>query len=887
MAASLQPGQRLGPYEIRNLLGEGGMGEVYRARDTRLDRSVAIKICKEGFSERFERESRAVAALNHPNIAALYDVGHNYLVMECVAGEPVHGPMPIERALEYAVQIASALNAAHRAGIIHRDLKPANILATRSGVKLLDFGLARTNSRSSVPSTSESPTIRITREHTIIGTPQYMSPEQIEGREADARSDIFSFGCVFYEMLTGRRAFEGESVASVAAAVLKSEPVPVPVLQPGVPAALDRVIRKCLAKDPDERWQTSRDLHDELVWLTTSPVPSTPARPPGQAKWMWAAAALAVLITAGGASLLWGWYRNQAPVQFGTVRFLVHPPAGADFTGGLSTVPTPQFAISPDGRHLAFAGTPPGGTSRLWVRALGQPSAVPLPDTDDASYPFWSPDSLSIGFFAEGKLKRVRLRGGGPQMICDAPTDFRGGTWNSEGTILFSLSNQQIFRVSAAGGLPLPATRLDTAAGDGAHRWPVFLPDGRHFLYLVKSEKIARRGIHIGSLDNAGFSKRLVDSAHRAIYAAPGYIVYTDGPNVVARTFDSDRLELAGEPMVISEQSAGASNSWAAISASSNGVLGHAAPMVAQGRLTWFGRDGRVHSEMDPAADYPDFRISPDGNRVVISRQDAKSTAPDIWMHDLTRATLSRFTAERDTDASPLWDPSGAHFYFRSNRNGLIQIYRQSAEGSTPPSVIFSAEQQRAAFSADGVGFLNTIPADVSSDGRFLVYNVTTGPSAFDLWLLPLNGDKTVGYLRTPFNEIHPSISPDGKWLAYASDETGRYEVYIESFPAPGAKIQISSQGGWDPRWSRDGRELFYIAPDRSLMSVELRPGSRPSAPKALFPTRVPPNPNVYRRSYDVAPDGQRFLINTLLETSTPSAITVVLNWHLDAASRD
>ena len=883
MAPSLQTGHKLGPYTIVAKLGAGGMGEVYKARDTRLDRTIAIKVCKEQFSERFERETRAIAALNHPHIATLHDVGPNYLVMEYVEGEQLKGPLPVDQALRYAMQIADALDAAQRKGIMHRDLKPANILVTKGGVKLLDFGLAKFLPS---PPLAAEPDATLTAPFTvqgaILGTVQYMAPEQLQGKVTDGRADLFSFGALFYEMLTGQQAFKGENQASVIAAVLERDPSPVSELQPLTPAAVERVVRTCLAKDPEDRFQTARDLLRALRWtaegeLGAAPVPRRPT-----VRWPWMAAVSTLLAMVGVLSILLVRTRRDTAAST-PVLFLVHPSPKTELMGHLNTVPTPQPSVSPDGRWVVFPAVGAENPSLLFVRSLDQPAPRALPGTDDASHPFWSQDSRSIGFFAQDKLKRINLDTGSVQDICDADTDLRGGTWNSHGTILFSTMGGPISRVTASGGQPIPATELDFSLGERLHRWPQFLPDGKRFLYHVRGSKSGARGLYAGSLEDLKFKRRLLDTSHAAIYAPPGYLLYLEGNVLMARSFDAGRLEFTGEPMLLAQQAMGDSASYAAVSASLNGTLAYAPPALPQGKLTWYDREGRHQSVIEPTADHIDFRISPDGRQLAVTRTDPKLLTPDIWLHDLTRGTTSRVTFEPMLDAAACWAPDGRGLFFRSNRAGAVQLYRAETEGAGRLDVVFDVEAQRATLAARGVGIVNPLPYDVSPDGNFLIYNTAAlGTGGNTLWLLPLTGDrKPVPFQSAPFKQIHAAVSPDGQWLAFASEETGRFEVYVQAFPNAGTKRQISTQGGWEPRWRRDGSELFYLSAERRLMAVPMAPGGtfRAGVPRPLFSTRTPLAASMYRRHYDVTADGQRFLVNTLLEDHPAPAITVVLNW--------
>lgn len=570
------------------------MGEVYRARDTRLNRTVAIKIIKGQFGERFEREAQAISALNHPHICTLYDVGSmdgmSYLVMECVEGKPLKGPLPLAQALSVAVEIADALAESHAKGIVHRDLKPANILMTKTGVKLLDFGLAGF-AQTEIRAPEVTLTTPLTGQGQILGTLHYMSPEQLEAKKADARSDIFSFGLVLYEILTGRRAFEGSSQASLIAAILKEEPPSLTSLQPLTPPALERTIKKCLAKDPGRRWQTVADLRDELAWLAEGGAAAIAGHAPIRGRWRQGAAWIAAAVFLGVCVFL-AVSNRSAQFTGDLVRFPVYPPEKTVFSGPLNaTVYAPQFALSPSGRAIVFAASAAGAVPMLFLRALEDVSARPLSGTEDAEVPFWSPDSRWVGFFAKGKLKKVPVSGGPAQVVAEGSLDVRGGSWGPDNTILFATGNSSIKRVSSAGGESIPVTRLDTGRQEGSHRWPQFLPGGRHFLYNVRSGLASQRGIYAGSLD--GNTKKFLVRSDCAFYAA-GYLLYLDGDTLLGQAFDVERLELSGPLFTVAQPVGSSTTGYVAASASSTGMLAHATAMLELGRLLWFDRLGNL-----------------------------------------------------------------------------------------------------------------------------------------------------------------------------------------------------------------------------------------------------------------------------------------------------
>ncbi len=695
---ALTSGTRFGPYEIQSPLGAGGMGEVYRARDTRLERTVAIKILPEHLSQdseakqRFNREARAISSLSHPNICHLYDVGSqdgiDFLVMEFLEGETLadrlaKGPLPPEQVLKYGIEICEGLEKAHKTGVIHRDLKPGNVMLTKSGAKLMDFGLAKSSAVSDAPSsgltlTSPVASRPLTQQGMIVGTFQYMSPEQIEGKEADARSDIFALGAVLYEMATGKRAFEGKTTTSVIAAILERDPPPISAVRAMFPGALDKVIKTCLEKDPDERWQSTRDLRTNLKWIAEGDdaVTSTPSkRDPWRerAAWVLASAFLIALALLAGV-------RYRRPLATVPVRFSVYPPEKEALSGATNiTVQVPQFALSPDGHSMAFIGNAPGAGSMLWLRSIEQVAARALPGTESAELPFWSPDSRWIGFFAGGKLKKIPAAGGPVQVLAEIADPF-GGAWGADDSILFAELSNSLFRVSSAGGAVSSLTKLDSSQQESAHRWPQFLPDGRHFLFHVQGRLPEYRGIYVGSLD--GGSKRLlIRSDTSGVYAWPGYLLYLDGDTLLGQEFDAAHLELRGEPFMVAEHVGRSAASNVAASASGTGTLAYTTAALQPGRLSWFDRAGNSYGSVGVEGDYPDFRLSPNGQTLAVSLVDTKMWNPDIWLIDLTRGSPSRFTVGSALNASPVWSPDGARIIFRTNRNGATDLYEKSAGG--------------------------------------------------------------------------------------------------------------------------------------------------------------------------------------------------------------
>jgi Tol biopolymer transport system component len=897
---SLATGTRLGPYEILSQLGAGGMGEVYKARDTRLDRSVAIKVLPRHLSdypelrERFEREAHAIASLQHPNICTLYDIGEqdgtHFLVMEYLEGETLaarltKGPLPLDQILKISIEISDALDKAHRKGFTHRDIKPANIMLTKAGSKILDFGLAKLKPqlvRTDIPF-SEMPTPprgvplphgfgpdALTASGTILGTLLYMAPEQLEGRldEVDARADIFSLGTVIYEMATGAKAFPGKSQASVIAAILKDDPLPMSSFQPLTPPSLERLVKICLAKDPDERWQSALDLCRELQWIREGGYSATAAEPvlPAASRWrrrlLYGAMGLAVWLVTAAA--IWN-YRSIPPSA--AMRFSVTTP-------GPPTAAT-RLAVSPDGRSIAFQADDFSGNSQVWVRRLESLQAQPVAGTDRGGTPFWSPDGRFIGFFADAKLKIVSAAGGQVQTLVDAPSG-RGGTWNRDGTIVFAPETfGGLARVSASGGDLTPLTSVDAAAGETSHRYPQFLPDGNHFLYFVQTLPREQSGVYVGSLDSQP-SRRILTSPFSAAYAPPGYLLYMREDTLVAQAFDARRLELSGEPVPIADGIFLARNTGVAnFSSSPTGVLAYLNSAAENRQLEWFDRAGQSLGRIGRPEAYGTNGpvLSPDGMRFASAR--GLSGGEDVWLWELASGTSSRFTFDPARDGSPVWSSDGRRIIFRSDRGGRYRFYQKNSTGAGEEEVIFESPTQ-------------TIlqPQDLSTDGQTLLYTAPGENTGMDLWALPLPHSpdrKPFPYLQTPFNESQAQISPDGNWVAYASNELGRDEIFLQSFPRPGSKRQVSSGGGVQPRWRADGRELFYLALDQMLMSVAVRPGEHPElgTPVALFQTRLntigtvaPDN----QQLYDVTSDGRRFLLSLPPEQAGPP-ITVILNW--------
>jgi Tol biopolymer transport system component/predicted Ser/Thr protein kinase len=837
---SLSAGDRLGPYEIVAPIGKGGMGEVYRALDPRVGREVAIKVSAEEFSERFEREARAIAALNHPNICQLYDVGPNYLVMELVEGVEPKGPLPLEEALPIAKQIVDALAEAHEKGVVHRDLKPGNIKMKADGtVKVLDFGLATVAQPSTtVPDPANSPTLTMaaTQAGMILGTAGYMSPEQARGKQVDKRADIWAFGVVLYEMLTGKRLFQGDDITDTLAAVLRHEPD-----WEQVPAKVRRLLRRCLAKDPAKRL---RDIGD--VWELLEEVPQVVAA--GGRAMAWKIAAGALAIVALGVSFI---HFREKPPETPLLRATILPPenATADYINGLGLP-----ALSPDGKRIVFGARSADGKAPLWVRSLDALTAQPLAGTDGAIFPFWSPDSRFIAFFADGKLKKIDATGGPALTLADAPLG-RGGSWSREGVIVFQPANTAgpLVRVSSAGGASSP---LKTAQG----RLPWFLPDGQHFLYQVLG---ANPAIRVGSLDG-GETKMVMEAGSNALYAQ-GHILFLRDGTLMAQVFDPKRLVTTGEAVPVAEQIQTVLNSGTVgvFSVSETGMLAYRSGIAFGGlQLTWFDRNGEQGAAVGEPANVVAFQFSPDRKSIAAEIQDR--TNLDIWTYDVSRGLRTRLTFDPSTDINPVWSPDGRSIVFTSNRKGHYDLYRKSANGGGAEELLY----------ADN---LDKHPTSCSADGKSLLYFTGGNP---DLWVLPLTGGaKPFPFLQTAFVEVDGQFSPDGHWIAYQSNESQRFEIYIASFPGPGGKRQISTAGGTIPRWRQDGKEIFYMGPDRRLMAAEVTTQGGTLEAGQVRPLFGAANMTQGVPFYDVSADGQHFLLRTFPEQKAGEPLTLVQNW--------
>ncbi len=876
----LPVGAKLGPYEIGVPIGAGGMGEVYRARDTRLDRTVAIKVlgpalALSGDASTLEHEARAVAALNHPHICAIHDVGREagapYLVMEHLQGETLaarlgKGPLPLRDVLRYGIQIAEALDHAHRHGIVHRDLKPANIMLTPSGVKVLDFGLATLRGEDAAPAPPDktpAPRGQAPSDRALLGTVYYVAPERLEGRRADARSDLFSFGGVLYEMATGAKPFEGESTTSVIAGILRDEPAPPSTVQPGLPPALDWVVLKALTKDPEARWQSAGDLVEILQWLERAPGPAAAAAlPPPRRRWLAPVAVVLGLAVAGLSTLIVARYRTPPP-DAPSFTFPILPPAGGGFTPTPSSVRSPQFALSPDGRRLVFVASTGRDAPQLWIRAMDSLTPEPVPDTQDAEYPFWAPDSGSLGFFAHGSLKRVDLAGGPARTLAPAAHG-RGGAWSRSGIILFAPNTEGgLFRVPEGGGDVVPVTRPDTASLQASHRWPQFLPDDRQFVYFVQGTAPEGHGVYMDDLERPA-PRKVVSSSLSAAFAAPGHLLFVANDTLMAAAFDPKTAQLTGEPFPLVPSVAGSSNFFGAFSAAGEGVLVYATS-AASSELVWIDRAGKRIGPVAPPADYVDFRLSPDDTQLAVAEVDPQSHRPDIRVLDLARGAKTRLTSDAATDASPVWSADGRQIVFRSNRSGLNDLYTKAANGSGPDTLLLQSPSAK-------------YPTDSRPGGRGLVFHTYERETGSDIWLSAADGSQPAPIVKTGFHEMQGQVSSDGAWLAYASLESGQAQVYVRSLADEARRWQVSAGGGTDPRWRGDGRELYYISADSWMTTVSFTAGA-PAAPQRMFQVTAPPPRDPYLSSYDVSGDGSRFLMKVAVQDVTSAPLHVLANW--------
>jgi eukaryotic-like serine/threonine-protein kinase len=879
----ITPGTRFNHYEVVSQLGAGGMGEVYLAEDPRLGRQVAIKVLPAEFAKdsdrlrRFEQEARATSALNHPNILTVYDIGDHegapYIVAELLEGEELselikESAIATRKTLDYARQIAEGLAAAHAKGIIHRDLKPENLFVTKDGrVKILDFGLAKLRPQQFGDIDKDAPTQkRITDPGVIMGTVGYMSPEQVRGQETDHRSDIFSFGVILYEMLSGQRAFRGDSAIEVMNAILKEDPADLGESGMKIAPGLEKVLRRCLEKKPEHRFHSAHDLGFALEAVESSsssgsnqsivaqaPDTTTTAKRGGWRGYVaWIAAGMFALIAALTLSAVW---LNRGRPEAQVVRFKILQPEKTSF------YPV-SFALSPDGRLLAFSAIDEAGKTSLYLRPLNSFSAQPIPGAEGAALPFWSPDSRSIAFFSAGKLKRVEVSGGAPQTLCEA-SNAGGGAWNRAGDIIIAPTNGgALYRVPATGGVPKQLTTTEPSRY--SHCVPQFLPDGEHFLYYAYGKQAGQSGVYVGSLSDKATHQAL-SSEYSAVYAA-GYLLFVRNGALMGQSFDTSALKLIGEPFLIADQ-VKTFSIVPEISAAENGTLAFR-EAGQKPQLVWFDRSGKRLGTVGEAAEYSNPSLSADDERLAVNIFDPKTKSRDIWLFDLARGARSRFTFDPADDLNPIWSKDGSRIFFTSDRKGPRDIFQKKVNAAEDEELIYASSDYKNV-------------EDLSPDERLLVYNTNAGDNAtkFDLWMLPLEGERNPKpFIKTQFNEAHAVISPDGRWVAYDSDESGRSEIYVATFPQHSGRWQVSVSGGVQPQWRRDGKELFFIDNNTDLMAAEVKASSGAFAagpPKLLFGT---PLPGAGRNRFVVTRDGQRFLVITWPEVA-PAPINVVVNW--------
>jgi serine/threonine protein kinase/Tol biopolymer transport system component len=880
MSSSLSLGTKLGRYEIRSKIGAGGMGEVYCARDEKINRDVAIKVLPVTLSQdadrlrRFEQEAQAAGALNHPNIIAVYDVGTHdgapYVVTELLEGESVKerlddGPVAQRKATDYALQVARGLAAAHEKGIIHRDLKPDNLFITKDDrVKILDFGIAKlVEPVSEGLAQTDVATRKVhTDPGTIMGTVGYMSPEQVRGKHVDHRSDIFSFGAVLYEMLSGQRAFHGDSAVETLNAILKGEPTELTASNRNIAPALERVVWHCLEKSPERRFQSATDVafaleavSDHSGSILTTAAPTTPTRTMNRERLIWIGVSALILLAAALAIA----YLSRTQSASHSVRLSLATPHKASLPA--------RVTVSPDGLRVAFIANTTEGKRLLWVRPLDSLTAQPLDGTDGAAAPFWSPDSRLMGYFANGKLFKIDASGGRPQALCDVGEN-RGGTWNRDGVILFG-GLEGLYRVSAQGGTPVLATKV--APREEAHRWPYFLPDGRHFVFLADASSAEDHHIRAGSLDSQE-RQILFGAVSRIAYAPPGYLLYVSQGALVALAFDARALKVTGEPVTIAEHIAEVGiNHEFDFSVSEDGVLSYQAGNP-NSQLTWFDRTGKKLNSVGESANYDTVSLSPDERRAAVTLLDADGRVADVWLLDLTRGSISRLTFDPSGEGNPVWSPDGNNIVYGSNRlgGGQVNLYEKAASGAGEDQLLLQSASEKYATSW-------------SRDGQFILFENWPLRAKAGIWLLPLTGERQPKPLlqTVAFDQTGGQFSPDGRFVAYMSNESGRTEVYVRPFPLSDDKWPISSGGGQRPLWRADGKELFYVTEGR-LMSAEIRASGKfeSSVPEQLFRTNIKNQGDGL--CYAAAADGQRFLVNTFVEGDNPAPMIVVLNWTAD-----
>ncbi len=886
-------GQTISHYKLLEKLGEGGMGVVYKAVDTKLDRPVALKflpphlLASEQDKARFVQEAKSASALNHPNVATVYEIderdGQLFIAMEFVDGVTLRekmGTISLKQAIDMGIQLADGLSAAHEKGIVHRDIKPENIMVRKDGIcQIMDFGLAKLRG-------TQSKISRLTKEGSTIGTAGYMSPEQVQGQDVDHRSDIFSLGVVLYELFTGELPFKGVHETALLYEIVNVDAVPMTAMKPGIDPSLDAIVLECLAKEPAERYQSVAEVAKELrrfkrestrqrvSRVTTARTAYAPSQPgpvvtdigntqnnaPGtpKSRFTWMAVSFVCLVAAGVFAYL---YFRQPDRMESPIVFTITAPEKGGFD-------SPVPAISPDGRMISYVGHDSSGVSLLWIRSLGSLTPRALQGTDGAFFPFWSPDSRTIAFFAPGKLMKVSIAGGLPQTICEAPNG-RGGSWSVNGIIVFSPDyNAGIWKVSASGGVPTAVTVLDTVQHDISHRFPCFLPDGEHFVYFRNVGRDAKSGLYIHSLDG-GEDRFLLSSQGDGIYVSPGYLLALREKSLVAYHFDPGKKEVQGDGIQILDDVGSMANyNLGAFSASQNGTLVTMQGVAGGRQLIWFDRSGKQLKATVVTGSVYDFHLSPDERRIVFRRVDPQTNNQDLWIFDVARNVQTRFTFEPAIDDDPAWSPDGSRIIYDCNPEGVRNLYMKTSTGAGSPELILKSPLDKA-------------PLDWSRDGKYLLYQVEDPVTKSDLWILPLSGDRTpFPYLHSKFFETDARFSPDGQWVAYACDESGKYEVYIQHFPLSGGKWQISTNGGAAPEWRRDGKEIFYLSAERKLMAVDIQASGSSveiGIPSPLFEANV----DIYSapNRYDVSSDGKNILVNTSGFEYSSKPMVVNLNW--------
>ena len=901
---TLAPGIKLGPYEILAPLGAGGMGEVYRARDSRLGRDVAVKVLPQHLSAnlevrtRFEREAKTVSSLNHPNICVIHDIGRegdtDYLVMELIEGETLaarvaRGALPVADVIRIGSELADALDRAHRAGVVHRDLKPGNVMLAKSGTKLMDFGLARATGMSGPASGSgvsmtefaHSPTVAqpLTAEGTIIGTFQYMAPEQLEGNEADISSDVWSLGCVLYEMATGRRAFEGKSQASLISSIMGSEPAPISQVAPMMPPALERLVQACLAKDPADRLQSAHDIKLQLSWISEggsqAGVPKVVAKKRrSRERLAWTLAAAAMVVAAGAVVMS----RRPAPKTL-PVHASLQPPRGVLFSS--STDKPLPLAISPDGSVVAFCARTGEGPDVLWVRSLGLNDARPLAGTEGAEGPFFSPDGRALGFFADGRLKRIDVAGGPVITLAGDGLDPRGGTWNQDGDILFTRSSfGPVSRIAADGGTLSNATVLDSTRSEVTHRYPHFLPDGRHFLYLARRAGAGAGEspiIYVGELGSAE-RKPVLEVACNVIYAS-GHLLYVRGTVLVAQRFDTGSLTVTGPAIpLVDDTRMDERFSRGVFAASTNGVLVcMTGNTQSRTQLRWLDRSGKPLGDVGEPADYTyggTPTISPDGRSAVLPIANLDRGSSDVWLVDLGSGRRRKLTVDTQDHPAAIWLPDG--------RSVAVTTSRGST-GGLDVVAIDGTQSRRLVPATDFVW-----PLSAWGDRLLFWPQSNDQSSEVEIHLISLSGNghsQPFLTMKSGADFASSQFSPDGRWVAYSSSETGRVEVFVAAFPQPGGRWQVSQDGGTEPRWNRNGRELLFVDLQNNLVSVEVEPspaGFQSGASRPLFQFHGAGGPC----RYDVAPDGNTFLVTVPLDEDLAAPVTLITDWTRKSANR-